>query len=58
MIADGNHIIIKVNGKTTVDYVDEKNTYTKGHLAIQQHNLGSVIKVRKAEIMELPPSKK
>src|SRR5262249_13863797 len=26
--ADGNHIIIKVNGKTTVDFVDEANTYT------------------------------
>ena len=58
MIADGNHIIIKVNGKTTVDFVDENNTYTKGHFAIQQHNLGSVIKVRKAEVKEGPASKK
>jgi hypothetical protein len=57
VIADGNHIIIKVNGKTTVDFVDENNSFTKGYLAIQQHNLGSVIKLRKAEIMDLPPSK-
>jgi hypothetical protein len=57
VIADGNHIIIKVNGEKTVDFVDEKNTFKKGYLAIQQHNLGSVIKVRKAEIKELPPSK-
>jgi hypothetical protein len=26
-----------------VDYVDEKNTYQKGHLALQQHNKGSVL---------------
>ena len=26
----GNHIVIKVNGKTTVDYVDAKNTLQEG----------------------------
>src|ERR1043165_5468495 len=41
VIADGNHIIIKVNDKVAVDYVDTKNTYMKGHFAFQQHNLGS-----------------
>jgi hypothetical protein len=54
VIAEGNHIIIKVNGKTTVDFIDEKNTYAKGHFAIQQHDPGTVIKVRKIEVMELP----
>jgi hypothetical protein len=53
VIARGNHIIIKVNGKTTVDYVDPKNRYTKGHFAIQQHDPGSVVKVRKIEVKEL-----
>ena len=57
VIAVGNHIIIKVNGKTTVDFVDEKSRHTKGHFAIQQHNEGSVVKVRKAEVKELPASK-
>ncbi len=55
--ADGNHIIIKVNGKTTVDFVDEMNRHTKGHFAFQQHNEGSVVTIRKAEVKELPPSK-
>ena len=55
VIADGDHIIIKVNGKTVVDTHDSK--YSKGHLAIQQHNEGSVVHVRKAEIKELPPTK-
>ncbi len=57
VIADGNHIIIKVNGKTTVDFVDKKNTYSKGHFAIQQHDPGSVVRVRKIEVKELPASK-
>jgi hypothetical protein len=62
VIADGNHIIIKVNGKKTVDFVDRKNTYTRGHFAIQQHPPArrdgpeSVITVRKVEIKLLPPT--
>ena len=54
VIADGNHIIIKVNGKTTVDYIDEKNTFTKGHFAFQQHNLGSEVWIRNVRVKELP----
>jgi hypothetical protein len=57
VIADGNHIIIKVNGKTTVDFVDEKNTFTKGHFALQQHDPKTVVKFRKIEVIELPASK-
>jgi hypothetical protein len=58
VIADGNHIIIKVNDKTTVDFVDEKNTYMKGHFALQGHDPGTVVKFRKVEVIELPPTKK
>jgi serine/threonine protein kinase len=57
MIADGNHIIIKLNGKTTVDFVDPNNTYAKGHFALQQHDAGTVVKFRKIEVKELPPSR-
>jgi hypothetical protein len=53
VIANGNHIVIKVNGKTTVDWKDPKNTYKKGHLAIQQHDPGSRIEIRKIEVKEL-----
>jgi hypothetical protein len=56
VIADGDHIIIKVNDKVVVDTHDKK--YAKGHLAIQQHNEGSVVTVKSAVIQELPPSKK
>jgi hypothetical protein len=57
VIADGNHIIIKVNGKTTVDFVDDKNTFAKGHFALQQHDPKTVVKFRKIEVIELPASK-
>lgn len=57
VIADGNHIIIKVNGETTVDFVDEKNTYKKGHFSLQQHDPGTVVQFRKIEVKELPASK-
>jgi hypothetical protein len=54
VIVRGNHIIIKVNGKTTVDFKDENNTFTKGHFAFQQHHEGSIVKIRKVEVKELP----
>jgi hypothetical protein len=34
--------------------VDEKNTYTEGHFALQQHGPGTVVKFRKVEVKELP----
>ncbi len=46
IIARGNHIIIKVNDKTVTDYVDQTNKYTKGYLALQQHNPGSIVMYR------------
>ncbi len=50
---EGNHIIIKVNGKVTVDFVDDAKTHTKGHFAIQHHDPGCKIMIRKAEVKEL-----
>jgi hypothetical protein len=46
VIVHGNHIVIAVNDKIVTDYVDAKNTYTKGYLALQQHNKGSVVQYR------------
>ncbi|HEV3261956.1 MAG TPA: DUF1080 domain-containing protein [Gemmataceae bacterium] len=57
VIAVGNHIIIKVDGKTTVDFVDKKNTYMKGRFALQQHDPKTVVKFKKIEVKELPASK-
>jgi len=55
IIADGNHIIITVNDKVVVDYIDAKNTFTKGYLALQQHNAGSVVQYRNLMMRPLPP---
>ncbi|MBV6433938.1 MAG: hypothetical protein IANPNBLG_04172 [Bryobacteraceae bacterium] len=55
IIANGNHIIIKVNGKVTADYVDEKRLHRKGYLALQQHNKGSVVEYRNLMFRKLPP---
>jgi hypothetical protein len=57
VIAEGNHIIIKVNGKTTVDWRDPNSTYLKGHFALQGHDPGTVVKFRKVEVIELPANK-
>jgi hypothetical protein len=57
VIVDGNHIEIYVNDKKTVDFVDEKNTYTSGYLALQQHNAGSVVEFKNLMMKELPPPK-
>jgi 3-keto-disaccharide hydrolase len=51
--AIGNHIQINVNGRTTVLWEDPDNTFTKGHFALQGHNLGTVVNFRKIEVKEL-----
>ena len=51
--ARGNHIVITVNGKVATDFIESKNTYTKGYLALQQHNQGSVVQFRNLMMREL-----
>jgi hypothetical protein len=57
IIVEGNHIQIFVNDKQTVDFIDEKNTYTSGHLALQQHNAGSVVQFKDLMMKVLPDPK-
>jgi hypothetical protein len=52
IVAQGDHIVIKVNGKTVVDTHDTR--YAKGYLALQQHNQGSVVQFRKLMMRPLP----
>jgi hypothetical protein len=42
----GNHVVIKINDKIVTDFIDQKNTHTKGYLALQQHNPGSIVQYR------------
>lgn len=55
VIVEGNHIRIFVNEKQTVDFIDVKNTYTSGYLALQQHNAGSVVEFKNIMMKVLPP---
>ena len=57
IIANGNHIIIKVNDKVVVDYTDTKNSFMKGYLALQQHNKGSVVEYRNLMMRPIPAAK-
>jgi tRNA A-37 threonylcarbamoyl transferase component Bud32 len=57
VIAVGNHITIKVNGRTTVDWYDPGNTYTRGRFALQHYDPDTRARFRKVEVKELPPSK-
>jgi hypothetical protein len=57
IIADGNHITIKVNDKVVVDHKDEQNLYAKGYLALQQHDPGSVVMYKDLMYRKLPAKK-
>jgi hypothetical protein len=62
VIANGNHIQILVNGRKVTDFKDAKNTYTRGHFAIQQHGPAKggpdvEVALKKIEIKLLPASK-
>ncbi|HEV3142460.1 MAG TPA: protein kinase [Gemmataceae bacterium] len=56
LIADGNHLVSKVNGVTAVDFVDETNAFQKGHIALQVWKRQNV-NFRKIEIKELPAAR-
>jgi eukaryotic-like serine/threonine-protein kinase len=59
VLANGNRLLVKVNGQVTADVVDQANTYRKGHLALQAMsdkitNVTTVVQFRSIEIKELP----
>ena len=53
VIAEGNHITVKVNDKVTADFTDDQRRFDKGHIALQQHNPETACEFRKIEIKEL-----
>ncbi|HEV8002331.1 MAG TPA: SUMF1/EgtB/PvdO family nonheme iron enzyme, partial [Planctomycetaceae bacterium] len=56
VIAEGNRIVVKVNGQTTAVYRDQKEISASGHIALQQNNPKTIAEFRKIEIKELPSS--
>ena len=55
VIVQGNHIIIKINGDKTADFVDMDKTWPAGHIALQVFDKPTVVQLRRIEIKELPP---
>ncbi len=55
VIAEGNHIVVKVNDKAKNEYTDPERLFKTGHIALQQFDRASVVEFRKIEIKELEP---
>jgi hypothetical protein len=53
VIAQGNHLVVKVNGRTTADYTDDKQRFMRGRIALQTMDRTTVAEFRKVEIKEL-----
>ena len=62
VIADGNRVVVMVNGRVTVEYIDENRLYTSGHIVLQsssammQTDPQTVVEFRNIEIKELSGS--
>jgi uncharacterized protein (TIGR03067 family) len=56
VIADGNRLVTRVNGVTTVERDELLGAFSKGHIALQVWKPDTVIKVRRIEVKELPPA--
>ena len=58
VIADGNHITAKLNGQPMVDFVDDRRSFTSGHIVLQKHGVTPTIEAfRKIEIKEFTATK-
>ena len=42
-----------VAGKELYEYLDFELTFNEGHFAFQHHDLGSIVSIRKVEVMPL-----
>jgi hypothetical protein len=56
VIAVGNRITVKIDGREVLNWTDPKLRFSRGHLALQIGNEpGTVVEFRKLEVKELPP---
>lgn len=49
-----SRIKVRVNGELLYEYQDFNPAWKEGHFGFQQHDPGSVVKIRKIEVKELP----
>jgi hypothetical protein len=55
VIANGPHVVVKVNGSVTANFIDLAVGVRSGRIALQVLDAATTIKFRKIEIKELPP---
>ena len=55
VIADGNQVVTKVNGKTISELLDPVDHSAGGHLSLELPNAPTAVEFRKIEIKKLPP---
>jgi HEAT repeat protein len=53
VIASGTHVTIKENGKTKVDFTDDKRRPVSGHIGLNLGSVDMVAELRRIEIKEL-----
>lgn len=51
------HIKVWVNGELLYELIEYTNFSQSGYFAFQQHDPGSVVQIRKVQVMELPDSR-
>lgn len=56
IIAQRPRIITRVNGETVIDHKTDGTYWPKGHLVLGTYGSNTLVKFRKIEIKELPPS--
>jgi serine/threonine protein kinase len=57
VIADGDRIVVMVDGKITAEEFDDKPLFSRGHIALEQTNPDTKVEFFSIEIKELPTTK-
>ena len=53
LIASGNHILVKLDGKLVVDYVDARNSFVRGPIGLQKLGVPTRVSYRNIRVREL-----
>jgi hypothetical protein len=53
VIANGNHLQVKVNDEVVTDAMDD--SFSQGHLALQVYSSGTIVQFKSVEVKQLPP---
>jgi hypothetical protein len=54
VIANGNHLVVKIDGEKEIDWIDQNSEYKQGHLALVKIGANTIVQFRTIEVKELP----